>query len=430
MSLVLWGLVAFILVLLGVSAVFSAAETALTRASRGRLHQLEREGDRRASRVNRLLSRQENLIGAVLLGYNALNVLSSVLATLVITRLVPGPKGVFAATVVMTLLVVIFVEVLPKTLALARADDMARALGAPMTLAVRLLSPLTTAVQAIVRVTLALAGVRLAPADRDDAARDEIRGAVALRHAEGLFESGERRMLGGVLDLSDMTVAEIMVHRTEIALIDADLSPRDLVQQALDAEHTRLPLYRGEPENIVGILHAKDLLRAMAAAGGAADRMDIVSVIRPPWFVPETTGLRDQLDQFLKRRTHFALVVDEYGALQGLVTLEDILEEIVGDIDDEHDSAGPGLRRLADGGVQADGQVTVRDLNRAMDWSLPDDVAITVAGLVIHEAQCIPEPGQVFQFYGHRFWVVRRRRNRITTLRISSPDVSAGPSQE
>ncbi|MDE2356899.1 MAG: HlyC/CorC family transporter [Alphaproteobacteria bacterium] len=419
MTLDLWGLIGLILALLIISAVFSAAETALTRASRGRLHQLEREGDRQARRVNRLLERPQNLIGAVLLGYNALNVLSSVLATLVLTRLIPGPKGVFVATVVMTIMVVVFVEVLPKTLALARADDLARGLAAPMSLAVRILSPVTAAVQVVVRVTLGLAGVQLDAAPGEDAAREEIRGAVNLHHAGGVFESGERRMLGGVLDLSDMTVAEIMVHRTEISMIDADLPPRLLVEQALEAEHTRLPLYRGERENIVGVLHARDLLRVLAVSGGATEALDVSALMRAPWFVPETTGLRDQLDQFLKRRSHFALVVDEYGALQGLVTLEDILEEIVGEIDDEHDAAAPGVRRQPDGSVLVEGQVSVRDLNRALDWSLPDDLAVTVAGLVIHDAQSIPEPGQTFLFHGHRFQVLRRRRNRITLLRIS-----------
>jgi Mg2+/Co2+ transporter CorB len=410
-----------ILALLVVSAVFSAAETALTRASRGRMHQMEREGDPGARGVNRLLSDQERMIGAVLIGYNALNILASALATVVITRAVPGAEGVVIATGVMTLLVVVFVEVLPKTLAIQRADDVARALSRPMLAVVQLLGPVIAAVRVVVRTTLTLCGVRLDIEADEFAAREEIRGAVALHHSEGAFESRERRMLGGVLDLSDMDVSEIMVHRKSISMIDADLPPTEFVARALEAEHSRLPLFRGDQENVVGVLHAKDLLKAVASASGALERIDIAGISRPPWFIPDTTNLKDQLNAFLKRRSHFALVVDEYGALQGLVTLEDILEEIVGEIDDEHDQAVQGVRRQPDGWVHVDGDVTIRDLNRAMDWNLPDDHAVTVAGLVIHEARTIPEPGQRFLFHGHRFQVLRRQRNQVTALRVSPP---------
>ena len=417
----IWAGFALILPLLIISAVFSAAETALTRASRGRMHQLERDGDKAARRVNRLLDNQEMMIGAVLIGYNVLNILSSVLATEVITNLIPGGWGVAAATAVMTVLVVVFVEVLPKTLAIVRADDMARTLSGPMLLTVRLLGPVIYAIQWIVRHTLRIFGVNL---DMDTdvlAAHEEIRGAVNYHHSEGAVESRDRRMLGGVLDLSDMDVSEIMVHRKSMSMIDAGLSPRDLVAKVLESENTRLPLWRGDPENIIGVLHAKDLLKALAATGGALDTLDIGAIVREPWFIPDTTNLKDQLNAFLKRRTHFALVVDEYGALQGLVTLEDILEEIVGEIDDEHDQAVLGVRRQADGTVHVDGDVTVRDLNRAMDWDLPDEHAVTVAGLVIHEARTIPEPGQKFLFHRHQFQILRRVRNQVTALKVSPP---------
>ena len=234
-------------------------------------------------------------------------------------------------------------------------------------------------------------------------------------------------MLGGVLDLSEMDVSDVMVHRKSITMLDADLSPKALVAAALDAGHSRLPLYREEPENIVGVLHAKDLLRALAEHDGKAAKLDIAAIIREPWFVPDTTKLKDQLNAFLKRRAHFALVVDEYGALQGLITLEDILEEIVGEIEDEHDVAVQGLRRQPDGSVHVDGHLTIRELNRAMDWDLPDEEAVTIAGLVLHEAQTIPEPGQTFIFYRHRFQVLRKQRNQITALRIS-PRLEEGES--
>ncbi len=410
-----------ILGLLVVAAIFSAAETALTRASRGRMHQLEREGDHAAGRVNRLLADQETMIGAVLIGYNVIAILSSALATEVITKVMPGAWGVALATSIMTVLVVVFVEVLPKTVAIVRADDIARSLSGPMLLAVRVLGPVIRTIQWVVRRTLRIFGVDLDMGVDVLAAHEEIRGAVEYHHSEGLVESGDRWMLGGVLDLSDMDVAEIMVHRKSMSMIDAGLPPDEIIARATESEHTRLPLYRGEPENIVGVLHAKDLLRALVGAPGKADEIDIAAITREAWFIPETTKLKEQLNAFLKRHAHFALVVDEYGALQGLVTLEDILEEIVGEIEDEHDETILGVLREADGWIHVDGDVTVRDLNRAMDWDLPDEQAVTVAGLVIHEAQTIPEPGQKFHFFGHRFEILRRQRNQITALRISPP---------
>ncbi|MGZ8363617.1 MAG: HlyC/CorC family transporter [Caulobacteraceae bacterium] len=412
-----------LIALLMVAALISAAETAMTAASRARLHQLERDGDRAAGRVNRMISNQENMIGAILLSNNVVNILASALTTAVLSAVFPGALGVVIATVVMTVLIVVFGEILPKTIAITRPDYVARVMSIPTLWVVRIFGPLAYGAQWIVRQTLRPFGVNMSMETDVLAAHEEIRGAVEYHHSEGLVEATDRRMLGGVLDLSEMDVTEVMVHRKSILMLDIEKPVRELVAEALDAPHTRLPLYKDEPENIVGVLHAKDLLRAMAAADGKIDSIKIAAIARTPWFVPDTTNLKDQLNAFLKRRTHFALVVDEYGALQGLLTLEDILEEIVGDIEDEHDAAIEGLRRLPDGSVSADGSITIRDLNRAMDWDLPDDEAVTVAGLVLHEAQIIPEVGQTFIFYGHRFQVTKRSKNQITALRI-------GPRQD
>ena len=412
--------------LLAISALFSAAETALTGASRARMHQLERDGDAGARRVNRLLSDQETMIGAVLLGNNMINILASALATQVITRAIPGGLGVAAATGLMTVLVLVFAEVLPKTLAILRSDDVARWLSGPTLLVVKVAGPIIYTIQWIIRRTLGLFGVRMGMEMDVLAAHEEIRGAVEYHHSEGLVESRDRWMLGGVLDLAEMDVSEVMVHRKAIAMIDADLSPREILAAALDSNHSRLPLYRGDPENIVGVLHAKDLLQAISAADGQIDQVNMRAITRAAWFIPETTSLKDQLAAFLKRHTHFALVVDEYGALQGLVTLEDILEEIVGEIEDEHDVAVPGVRPAPGGGVIVDGSVTIRDLNRALNWDLPDEEAVTVAGLLIHEAQAIPDVGQVFAFHRHEFRVLARKANQITVLQISSPEPHPG----
>jgi Mg2+/Co2+ transporter CorB len=315
---------------------------------------------------------------------------------------------------------VVFSEILPKTLAIARAEDVARAMSIPTVIVVKIFGPLAFGAQWIVRHTLRLFGIKMGMETDVLAAHEEIRGAVEYHHSEGLVESKDRRMLGGVLDLSQMDVSEVMVHRRSIEAIDAGLPPRELIAEALESAHTRLPLYRDEPDNIIGVLHAKDLLRALAANEGKLDGLDVAAIAKEPWFIPDTTNLKDQLDAFLKRRSHFALVVDEYGDLQGLVTLEDILEEIVGDIEDEHDATVAGVRPEADGSVVVDGGVTVRDLNRALDWNLPEEDAVTIAGLVIHEAQAIPDTGQTFIFHRHRFQILQRQRNQITSLRVSA----------
>jgi Mg2+/Co2+ transporter CorB len=407
--------------LLAISALFSAAETALTGASRGRMHQLERDGDSAAGRVNKLLSDQETMIGSVLLGNNLINILASALTTQVLTAAIPGAWGVAAATALMTVLVLVFAEVLPKTLAILRSDDVARWLSTPTLVVVRVFGPIIFAVQWLIRRMLRIFGVKLGMEMDVLAAHEEIRGAVEYHHSEGLVATRDRWMLSGVLDLAELDVSEVMVHRRSIAMIDADLAPGEVLAAALESPHSRLPLYRGDSENIVGVLHVKDLLQAIADAKGAIDKIDIGEIAREPWYVPETTSLKDQLALFLKRKTHFALVVDEYGALEGLVTLEDILEEIVGEIEDEYDVEATDVRPGPDGLVTVDGALTIRELNRAMDWDLPDEEAVTVAGLLIHEAESIPEVGQSFRVCGHEMKVTGRKGNRITRLQISPP---------
>jgi Mg2+/Co2+ transporter CorB len=273
----------------------------------------------------------------------------------------------------------------------------------------------------VIRKTLIPFGVKMDMEMDVLAAHEEIRGAVEYHHSEGLVETGDRWMLGGVLDLAEMDVSEVMVHRTSIVMLDAGETSREILAAVLASPHSRLPLYRDDPENIVGVLHAKDLLSAIATADGKIDAIDIRAIARKPWFIPETTSLKDQLAAFLKRRTHFALVVDEYGALQGLVTLEDILEEIVGEIEDEHDVGLTGVRPVEDGSVEVDGDVTIRDLNRLMNWDLPDEDAVTVAGLLIHEVRRIPEVGQSFTVHGHRVSVLERKGNQVTELRFWPP---------
>jgi Mg2+/Co2+ transporter CorB len=274
------------------------------------------------------------------------------------------------------------------------------------------------AIEALVRWLLKLVGVNVGKDQPVLSAHEELRGAVDLLHREGGVEASDRDMFGGVLDLRELALSDVMIHRTNMITLNADDSPEDVVNAVIASPVTRIPLWRENPENIVGILHVKDLLRALHAVDGDAAKVDIASLMTPPWFVPDTRSVSEQLKAFRRRKTPFALVVDEYGEVEGLVTLEDILEEIVGDITDEHDVAMPGVRRQPDGSVNVDGAVPIRDLNRVMGWNLPDEEATTIAGLVIHEARSIPEVGQSFTFHGFRFRVLRRARNRITALRI------------
>ena len=407
-----------IIVCLLLSAFFAGSETALTASSRARMLWLEKQGDRRAAIVNRLLQSRERLLGALLLGNNAVNIAASSLATGLLLAWL-GDVGVVYATVVMTVLVVVFCEVLPKTAAINAPDRIAVLVAEPLSWVVRLFAPILMAIEALVRRILALVGIRVGEGQPILSAHEELRGAVDLLHREGGVEKQDRDMMGGVLDLRELEVSDVMIHRTEMISVNAGDRAEDIVQAVLAAPVTRVPLWRDSPENIVGVLHAKDLLRVVQAAHGDLSTVDILSIAAPPWFVPDTTPLAEQLKAFRRRKTPFALVVDEYGEVKGLVTLEDILEEIVGDIEDEHDVAVPGVRPQLDGSVNVDGGVPIRDLNRAMDWNLPDQEATTIAGLVIHEARSIPEPGQSFTFHGFRFQVLRRERNRITALKIT-----------
>ena len=408
-----------IILLLAGSAFFSAAETALTAVSRARLHSLETDGNARASLVNRLIGDRDRLIGALLLGNTIVITLASALATAFLVEQF-GTTGVAFATVGMSVLMVLFGEVLPKTYAFGRAESVSLLLARPVQFVIGVLSPVNLTVVWLVRRILTALGVTVAEPASEEAAHDELRGAIDLHHKEGAVVKGDRDMIGGILDLGDLTVSDIMVHRTEMETVCADDPAEKLIEEALKTEYTRIPAWSGEVDNIVGFLHVKDMMRELAAQNWDRSKIEPRKLLSKPWFVPDATSLKDQLAAFQRQKAHIAMVVDEYGEVMGLVTLEDIIEEIVGQIADEHDdTADSGIRPQPDGRVVVDGTVAVRDLNRHLDWHLPDEEATTLAGLVIHEAQTIPEPGQTFTFYGYRFEVVKKVKNRITLLRVT-----------
>ena len=409
-----------VILCLGLSAYMSAAETAITGASAPRMHRLEQQGNKRAAQVNKLLDRKDEAVSAVLIGNSVMNILSASLTTAVLTSLF-GAAGVVYATLIIGALVVVFAEVMPKTWALLRADRVALILAPSILLTLMLLGPIARAVAWTSRAFLHVIGVR-APTMAAGEHTELLRGAIEM-HGDDKTDAdapAEKAMLRNVLDLGDRTVGDVMTHRANVILIDADQPTDSIVTQMLAAPYTRIPLYRGQPDNIVGVVHAKDLFRAVKAAGGP-ETVKIADVMTTPWFIPESSILFDQLEAFRARHEHFAIVVDEYGALRGIVTLEDIIEEIVGDIEDEHDAIQRDVITRDDGSLICQGTLPVRDLNRAYGWTLPEDVATPIAGLVLHEARRIPEVGQVYAFYGFRFEILKREGTRIAELRIVPP---------
>jgi Mg2+/Co2+ transporter CorB len=418
-----------ILVLLVLSGFFSGSESALTAASRPRMYSLAKQGNRHAETVLVLRARNERLIGGILLGNNLVNILASALATSLLVEIF-GDSGVVYATLVMTLLILVFAEVLPKTWALSHADDMSLRVAPAIRVLVFVLGPITHALYVVVRATLKIFGIELGAELGRAQAEEELRGAIDLHEGVEPETRHERQMMRSILDLDEVEVGEIMTHRRNISMIDLGDKPEEIVDQVLASQFTRIPVYRGEQDNVVGVLHTKELLRELRRNEGDVSKIDFDEVPAVPWFIPDTTSLLDQLQAFRERREHFAVVVDEYGSLMGIVTLEDILEEIVGEIEDEHDMPVRGVRPQPDGSYVVEGTVTIRDLNREFDWDLPDEEASTIAGLVMHESRLIPEKGQVFAFYGFRFEIMRRMRNQLTSIRVIPPSAIAGEQEE
>lgn len=418
-----WLSIATIFVLLLLSAFFSGSETALTAVNRPRMHHLARKGDRRAHVVRRLSERKEDLLGALLLGNNLVNILAASIATNALIKLF-GEAGVAYATLGMTLLVLIFAEVAPKTFAINHPDRAALAVAPLVRFIVGLLAPISRSIQWVVNFVLRVfnsgSSANSNSVETLEERQQALRGAIDLHHGDEESQS-ERQMLHSILELAELEVGEAMTHRSKVVMVDGSRPAEEIVNQVLSSPYTRIPVWQGSPENIIGILHAKALLRAVQAAGGSPTGIQIDKVASPPWFVPESTTLLDQLQEFRRRREHFALVVDEYGAFMGVATLEDILEEIVGDIADEHDLPLAGVRRQPDGSYMVPGTTHIRDLNREFDWNLPDDDATTLAGLIMHEARMLPDAGQTFEFHRYRFRILRRSRNQISQIRVTPP---------
>ena len=405
-------LILVIIFLLIISAFFSGSETALTAASRPKMYQLEKENNLRAKIVNFLKNKKERLIGTLLLGNNLVNTLATAIATsFFISLLGDNQKGILYSTIVMTLLILIFGEVLPKTIAINKADKFALLFAPFIKFLVTILSPFTYLINFFTRIILKLFKFEIST--DISTSEDELRGTIDL-HAKSEGSTQEKDMLQGILDLDDLQVKEIMTHRKNIEVIYVNESINKNIKKILNSQFTRLPLYDKNSDKILGIINVKDVLKNI----NKKKKLDLKLIAKNAWFIPETTSVLDQLQEFKKKQRHLAFVIDEYGALMGIVTLEDIIEEIVGDIEDEHDIKIKGAKKSKDGKYTISGNVTIRDINREFGWNLPDKDASTLAGLIFHEIKTIPEPGKIFSFYGFRFEILNIKKNHIELVRV------------
>ncbi|MDR1207924.1 MAG: HlyC/CorC family transporter [Holosporales bacterium] len=409
-----------IITLLIAAAYFSAYETAISVASKAKLHQLAKSGAKRPVLAEKLTNEISYMLNTLLACNTAFNAGATALATHIFEDSF-GSEGVFYATTVMTCLILIYAEVLPKLLAIKDSEKIVLKAAYIMNFTLTVCKPIARLTVWISRGMLRVFGINVGDSASGDVSVEELRGVIDLHKGPDQDSHQETSMLRSILDLRSVQVSEIMVHRKNVTMLNADDPIESIVDQVLDSPFSRLPLWKGTLDNIIGIVNVKILVRE-ARSANKLKTINVQEIAHKPWFIPDSTDLLEQLQMFRERKEHFALVVDEYGAWLGIVTLEDILEEIVGEIDDEHDISVRGMRLQPDGAVISDGTVTIRDLNREFDWDLPDEAAATIAGLLINTVRMIPDVGQVFMLYGFRFTVLKRQRNQITLLKIGKCD--------
>lgn len=409
------------------SAFFSGSETGLMSVTEAKIHKLKMEGNKRAATVSKLLEDKERLIGSILLGNNIVNIGASALATSLAISLV-GESGVIYATAIMTILVLVFAEVMPKTYAVRNAQGVALAVAPLFVLITKLLSPVTIAVQIFVSKVIAL----ISDENMDTMTGVEVlRGAVDMYHLEGNVSKEHKDMLSGVFDLQDITVEEVMIHRSDLNSISIDETNDKIISYIAESVHSRIPVWKGAPDQIIGFLYGKDIFRVVHNYKGDLEKLDLKKYIRTPWFVPESLTLKNQLKGFRERQEHIALVVDEYGSVTGMLTLEDILEEVVGEIDDEHDEpTDRRIKKMKDGTYNINGDITLRDLNRETEWALKDEEATTLAGYIFAHAQTIPEVGEEFEIGEFKFKILERENNQLTKIKVQHfiCDIASGKS--
>ena len=407
-----------ILLLLILSGFFSGSETALTASTRSRLTGLSNKGHKNAKTAIDLLNKRESLIGAILLGNNLVNILASALATSLSIKIF-GDTGVAYAVIVMTALIVIFAEILPKTYALTNSEKLALTVSPIFRPIVYLLWPVTWVMEKIVFFILSIFKIKLEKNMRVLSVEDEIRGTLDLHHKEGRLYKSDKDMVTGVLDLAEVTVEDVMVHRSNMFTVNIDDDPKNILNSVINSSFTRIPVWQNNDENIIGIIHSKHLLKIMSQNRDIT-RSDMMQSLIKPLFIPETTSLKEQLKMHLNTKKKLAIVVDEYGVLMGMISLEDIMEEIVGDITDEIDEGLTTVVKNEDGTLTINGGTEIRDINRIYNWDLPEEEANTLSGLIVHESRSFPTEGQVFNYYGFIFEILEVKDNLIHKIKVSS----------
>ena len=407
-----------ILLLLILSGFFSGSETALTASTRSRLTGLSNKGHKNAKTAIELLNKKESLIGAILLGNNLVNILASALATSLSIKIF-GDPGVAYAVIIMTALIVIFAEILPKTYALTNSEKLALTVSPIFRPIVYLLWPVTWMMEKIVFFILSIFKIKLEKNMRVLSVEDEIRGTLDLHHKEGRLYKSDKDMVTGVLDLAEVTVEDVMVHRSNMFTVNIDDDPKKILNSVINSSFTRIPVWQNNDENIIGIIHSKHLLKIMSQNRDIT-RSDMMQSLIKPLFIPETTSLKEQLKMHLNTKKKLAIVVDEYGVLMGMISLEDIMEEIVGDITDEIDEGLTTVVKNEDGTLTINGGTEIRDINRIYNWDLPEEEANTLSGLIIHESRSFPSEGQVFNYYGFIFEILEVKDNLIHKIKVSS----------
>ncbi|MGI4776325.1 MAG: HlyC/CorC family transporter [Janthinobacterium lividum] len=408
-------LTVIILILLAISGLLAATETAITASSPGKLHKLKASGNKRAELVLEILREKEKVISTMLIGNSLINTICTTLATAVFIEIFQDHNlGAIVSSGVMAVLIIVFAEVIPKAIAVAKAENITLLTAPAIGAFLKFLNPVNVTLAYGTKIFCRILNIDL---KQEVSGTEEVRGVIEHQHQEGNFYKADRDMLGGILDIRDMTVSEIMVHRSNIVAIDANAGSKEMVRLALTSPYTRIPIWRDNKENIIGILHIKDLLKALHKCNNDVQKVNLQEIIISPWFIPDNAPAIHQLHAFRERKTHFACVVDEYGDIQGIITLEDILEEIVGQIDDEHDKSSQAIIKKSQDEFLISGSITIRDLNRELNWNLSDEFANTLAGLIIHEIERIPNQGETIELFDLKFTVIKKTANRIDTLR-------------
>lgn len=411
-----------LVLLLALSGFFSASETGLTGSSKARLHLLSQRGNKRAKGALGLLEEPARIISVILFGNNLVNIFASTLAASLLIDIFGETNGVWLNTIIMTFLILLFSEILPKTYAIENSEKVALIVTPFIRFFAIIFSPFLAVIDRLVAFLLYIFNIQTNGKSQQHEREEELRGAIAM-HEDHLEPEThhEKVMMRSILDLDEMDISAVMTHRSQISMIDVNMPWDEAFSHMRQEGFTRYPVYEEKSDNIIGIIHIKSLFRA--GIGGDDNNkhpQNMRAFLTKPWFVPDSTSLLDQLQAFRAKNELFAIVVDEYGSVMGIVTLEDILEQIVGQINDEHDSSKLALRRQIDGGVIVDGTTAIRELNRKFDWHLPDDLADTIAGLVLYESRIVPNQGQIFEFHGYRIEILRKHRHQITSIRIKS----------